>query len=206
MSAASPLPNRPPGTERPLWIAYGCACAVAWLLYVLAGAEFQRGLWQLWQAVYQATLSLWPPMLLGVAVFPWVRRAQAGQAAARCGSRHATPRVRWRLAAAWQACDYGVSWLLYGQVYANVMLMQTVLWRAIWGVIAYAAIRHRVHRVAAGAPCPGRVAGGRAGRVGAGAGGTRGDQREVESALPVQHAELADRAHPQGRASPSWNR
>ena len=39
------------GSRRSLWIAYACACAVAWLLYVLAGAEFQRGLWQLWQAV-----------------------------------------------------------------------------------------------------------------------------------------------------------
>ena len=66
------------GSRRQLWIAYACACAVAWLLYVLAGAEFQRGLWQLWQAVYQATLSLWPPMLLGVGVFPWVRRVQDG--------------------------------------------------------------------------------------------------------------------------------
>lgn len=43
------------GSRRALWIAYASACAVAWLLYVLAGAEFQRGLWQLWQAVYQAT-------------------------------------------------------------------------------------------------------------------------------------------------------
>jgi len=57
------------GSRRSLWIAYASACAVAWLLYVLAGAEFQRGLWQVWQAVYQATLALWPPMLLGVAVF-----------------------------------------------------------------------------------------------------------------------------------------
>ena len=55
-------------SRRSLWIGYACACAVAWLLYVLAGAEFQRGLWMLWQAVYQATLALWPPMLLGVAV------------------------------------------------------------------------------------------------------------------------------------------
>src|SRR3954470_12816462 len=76
-------PAHATGSSRPLWTAYASACAIAWLLYVLAGAEFQRGLWQLWQAVYQATLALWPPMTLGVAVFPWVLRLQdAGQGVA----------------------------------------------------------------------------------------------------------------------------
>ena len=139
MSDASLLPDPPPAGQRPLWIAYGCACVVAWLLYVLAGAEFQRGLWQLWQAVYQATIALWPPMVLGVAVLPWVRRVQGG------GGGPALEIVQHVVGAlvfgaAWQACDYAVSTLLVGRVYANVMLAQTVLWRAIWGVIAYAAI------------------------------------------------------------------
>ena len=51
--------------DRKAWAAYFGACLLAWLLYVLAGTEFQRGLWQLWEAVYQATLTLWPPMVLG---------------------------------------------------------------------------------------------------------------------------------------------
>jgi hypothetical protein len=128
-----------PGTQRPLWIAYGSGCGVAWLLYVLAGAEFQRGLWQLWQAVYQATLSLWPPMVLGVGVFPWVRRMQTGQGrTAMEVVLHVVGALLF--GAAWQACDYAVSAILYGPNYANVTLVQTVLWRAIWGVIAYAAI------------------------------------------------------------------
>jgi signal transduction histidine kinase len=129
-----------PGSRRSLWIGYASACGVAWLLYVLAGAEFQRGLWQLWQAVYQATLALWPPMALGVAVFPWVLRLQeAGQGvAAREVALHVVGALLF--GAAWQACDYAVSTLLYGRLYANVNLEQTVLWRAIWGVIAYAAI------------------------------------------------------------------
>ncbi len=134
-----PTPPADAASRRPLWIAYGCACAVAWLLYVLAGAEFQRGLWQLWQAVYQATLALWPPMLLGVAVFPWVRRIQAGQGGSVLEVvLHVVGAIAF--GAAWQACDYTVSALLYGRGYANGMLVQTVLWRAIWGVIAYAAI------------------------------------------------------------------
>jgi len=129
-----------PGHRRSLWIGYASACGVAWLLYVLAGAEFQRGLWQLWQAVYQATLALWPPMTLGVAVFPWVLRLQdAGHGApAREVALHVVGALVF--GAAWQACDYVVSTLLYGHLYANVNLEQTVLWRAIWGVIAYAAI------------------------------------------------------------------
>jgi hypothetical protein len=134
------VPSTPePAGRRPLWIAYGCACGVAWLLYVLAGAEYQRGLWQLWQAVYQATLSLWPPMVLGVGVLPWVRRIQDGQAGtAAAVALHAVGALAFGVA--WQACDYSVSAILYGRVYANVTLVQTVLWRAIWGVIAYAAI------------------------------------------------------------------
>jgi hypothetical protein len=134
----APSPTDAAG-RRSLWVAYACACALGWLLYVLAGAEFQRGLWQLWQAVYQATLALWPPMLLGVAVFPWVRRIQSGGAGmAAAVALHAGGALAFGIA--WQACDYVVSALLYGRTYANVMLVQTVLWRAIWGVIAYAAM------------------------------------------------------------------
>ncbi|MEO5689725.1 MAG: histidine kinase [Burkholderiaceae bacterium] len=128
-----------PGNQRPLWIAYASACVVAWLLYVLAGAEFQRGLWQLWSAVYQATLSLWPPMVLGVGVFAWVRRLQAGPGGTPFEvAMHGIGALAF--GAGWQACDYAVSAVLYGPNYAKVMLLQTVLWRAIWGVIAYAAI------------------------------------------------------------------
>ena len=119
----SPVLSAPePDGRRPLWIAYGCACGVAWLLYVLAGAEFQRGLWQLWQAVYQATLSLWAPMVLGVGVLPWVRRIQHRQAGtAAAVALHAAGALVF--GAAWQACDYAVSAILYGHVYANVTLV-----------------------------------------------------------------------------------
>jgi hypothetical protein len=106
---------------------------------VLARAELQRGLWQLGQAVYQSTLSLRPPMVLGVGVFPWVRRLQAGQGGTAV---EVLRQVAGALVfgAGWQARDYAVSAILYGPGYANVMLVQTVLWRAIWGAIAYAAI------------------------------------------------------------------
>ena len=139
MSESPLLPAARAGTPRQLWIGYACACVLAWLLHVLAGAEFQRGLWQLWQAVYQATLSLWPPMLLGVAVFPWVRWAQGGAGGPALEAvRHGAGALAFGLA--WEACDYAAAWLLYGRTYANAVLVQNALWRAVWGVIAYAAI------------------------------------------------------------------
>jgi hypothetical protein len=79
---------------------------------------------------------------------------QAGQGgtASRCAC---TPSARC-CSALWQACDYAVFALLFGATYANVMLVQTVLWRAIWGVVAYAAIATGLHRLAAGARAPAR--------------------------------------------------
>ena len=64
------------GSRRRFWLAYGGACLLTWLLYVVAGLDYQRGqqgVWQLWSAVYEATLTLWAPMLMGVLVYPWVR-------------------------------------------------------------------------------------------------------------------------------------
>ena len=80
-----PTSSAEPGGRRALWIGYASACAVAWLLYVLAGAEFQRGLWQLWQAVYQATLALWPPMLLGLPKSSAIAASAAWRACASTG-------------------------------------------------------------------------------------------------------------------------
>jgi len=139
MSAPGALPPRESASDRRLWFTYGGACLLAWLLYVLAGAEFQRGLWQLWEAVYQATLSLWPPMLLGIAVYPWVRMLQRGEfSSAGIAVLHTVAALVFGLL--WQLCEFTSSWLLFGSEHASAVLMQTVLWRAIWGVVVYAAI------------------------------------------------------------------
>jgi hypothetical protein len=128
-----------PASNRRMWLAYGGACLLAWLLYVLAGAEFQRGLWQLWEAVYQATLSLWPPMVLGMAVYPWVRRLQRREfAPAATLALHAVAALLF--GALWQLCELGTAWFLFGADHASAVFRQTVLWRAIWGVVVYAAI------------------------------------------------------------------
>ncbi|HET7792443.1 MAG TPA: histidine kinase, partial [Rhizobacter sp.] len=133
------LPPHSPAEARRLWLAYAGACLLAWLLYVLAGAEFQRGLWQVWGAVYQATLSLWPPMLLGVAVFPWVRWLQQRELApAALLALHAAAALAF--GALWQLGEFTLSRWLYGADHASAVFTQTVLWRAIWGVVVYSAI------------------------------------------------------------------
>src|ERR1700745_1576257 len=107
--------------DRKAWAPYFGACLLAWLLYVLAGAEFQRGLWQLWEAIYQASLSLWAPMLLGAFVYPWVRALQRrGLATGAALALHALAALVF--GALWQAGDYLVSWWLYGHAHAYATL------------------------------------------------------------------------------------
>ena len=135
----STAPDLAPGSDRRLWFAYAGGCVLAWLLYVLAGTEFQRGLWQLWEAVYQASFSLWAPMLLGAAVYPWVRALQ--RRALSAGASLALHGLAALLfGALWQAGEFVLALRLYGAPHAVATLGQTILWRAIWGVVVYSAI------------------------------------------------------------------
>ena len=103
----------------------------------MAGAEWQRGPWRLWEAAYEATLNLWAPMLLGAAVHPWVRWLQ-----------RQPPRWHWLLhtlaallfGVAWQALEFALAWALFGSEHAIASWQQRVLWRAVWGVFAYVAL------------------------------------------------------------------
>ena len=134
-----PAPAPEADSKRRLWLAYAGLCLLAWMLYAMAGAELQRGLWQLWAAAYQATLSLWPPMLLGVAVFPWLgwlQRKAPGLPVLLLA--HAGAALLF--AALWQVGEIGVAWWLFGREHALATLMQTILWRAIWGVFVYLAL------------------------------------------------------------------
>jgi signal transduction histidine kinase len=125
--------------DRRAWLAYVGACLLAWLLYVLAGTEFQRGLWQFWQAVHQATLSLWPPMLLGILIYPWVRALQRQDhgLVPEIGL-HTLAALAFGLA--WLGCEYLTARWLYGADHAHALLRQTALWRLLWGGVVYAAI------------------------------------------------------------------
>lgn len=127
----------PPSANRRLWLAYGGLCLLSWMLYAMAGVELQSGSWQIWVAVYQATLNLLPPMLLGPLVWHWARWQQGRGLPAQL-ALHGLGALMF--AAAWQALEYGVAWLLFGPDHARATLQQTVLWRGIWGVFVYVAL------------------------------------------------------------------
>lgn len=135
MHAPSPAEPR----DRPLWLAYAGLCALCWLLYAMAGAEWQRGGWRLWEGAYEATWSLGPPIVLGLAGLPWVRwlrrrpRSRWQRAAAHVAGATA-------LAAGWQLLDYAAAALLFGAAHAQATFEQHVLWRALWGVFVYTAL------------------------------------------------------------------
>ncbi len=124
-----------------LWWAYAGLCALSWMLYAMAGAEWQRGPWRLWEAAYEATLNLWAPMLLGAAVFPWVRwlqRAPGVRGPLVQGLLHTLAALAF--GAAWQALEFVLAWTLFGPEHAVASWQQRVLWRAVWGVFAYGAL------------------------------------------------------------------
>ena len=79
-SHASPLhePHAAAATrgDRRLWLGYAGLCLLCWLLYAIAGRDADRGSWQVWETVYEATWNLAPPMLLGTLALPWVRWLQ----------------------------------------------------------------------------------------------------------------------------------
>ncbi len=136
MPRSSPSPAE---SNHKLWLAYAGLCLLSWMLYAMAGTELQRGIWQLWGGVYQATLSLWPPMLLGVTVLPWVGWLQRrGLGAPASLSLHALAALLF--AALWQGLEFLTAWWLFGADHAQATLQQLVLWRAIWGVFVYIAL------------------------------------------------------------------
>jgi hypothetical protein len=132
-------PARPAAADRRLWWAYAGACVLAWLLHILAGMDFQRGSWQAWEAVYEATWTTWPAVLAGAAVWPWVRWLQRRRlsAPALVGC-HVVAALVFGLM--WQALEYAAAFWLFGAAHARAVLLQTLLSRQIVGVLVYAGI------------------------------------------------------------------
>lgn len=128
-----------PASHRRLWLAYAGLCVVCWTLYAMASAEWLRGSWRLWEAIYEATWNLVPPMLLGVAVLPWVRLLQRRTWNAPLTLiAHALAALAF--AAIWHAIDYGLAWALFGPEHAAATFEQQVLWRTAWAVFIYTAL------------------------------------------------------------------
>ncbi len=122
-----------------LWLSYAGLCLLCWGLYAMAGTDWQRGGWRLWEGVYEATLNLSAPMVVGLLTLPWVRWLQGRPASgvARLGLHALGVAVFIFL---WLALEVGLAWLLFGTEHASALLEQRVLWRAVWGVFVYLAL------------------------------------------------------------------
>ena len=71
MPPAHALPQRRP--FRRLWLAYALLCLMCWLLYAVAGTDWQRDAGRFWFGLYEATWNLGPAFLLGPLAWPWTR-------------------------------------------------------------------------------------------------------------------------------------
>ena len=137
--SSTPNPATAPQGERGLWWAYGGLCLLCWGLYAMAGTDWQRGGWRLWEGAYEATLNLVTPMLLGLLALPWVRWLQRQP-------RRGVQRLALHVIGAasfsllWLLLEFSLAWLLFGGAHASALLEQRVLWRAVWGVFVYLAL------------------------------------------------------------------
>jgi Histidine kinase len=138
-----PMPTLAPSTRpvsnRRLWLAYGLLCVLAWLLYAVAGTDWQRGTRTFWEGLYEATWSLGPGLVLGPLVFPWTRWTHDRLPGP-------LPRLAWHGVAAvvfvmlWQGLVFAWAGLLFGLPHARATFEQGVVWRAAWGVVVYSAL------------------------------------------------------------------
>ena len=129
--------DRPRGPRGRLGLAYAGLCLLSWLLYAMAGTEWQRGAWRLWEAAYEATLNLWAPMLMGALAYPWVRWLQPRPLLLRL-LLHAAAALLF--GALWLGLEFGLAWLLFEPEHAMAQLQQHLVWRAVFGVFVYTAL------------------------------------------------------------------
>jgi LytS/YehU family sensor histidine kinase len=78
-------------------------------------------------------------MVLGIAVFPWVRALQ-GRELPPAGALALHALAALLFGALWQAGEFTTAWLLYGVDHARAVWAQTLLWRTLWGLLVYAAV------------------------------------------------------------------
>jgi anti-sigma regulatory factor (Ser/Thr protein kinase) len=133
-SAATRLPG-----QRGLLAGYAALCLLCGVLYAMAGTEWQRGAWQLWDGAYEAVWNLAPPMAIGLLALPWVRWLQRRpRNTASLLLLHGLGALAFVLL--WQGTDYLLAHAFYGADHAQATLEQRVLWRAMWGVFGYLAL------------------------------------------------------------------
>jgi hypothetical protein len=143
MHRPEPLSPRPEATtasgQRSLWVTYAGLCVLCWGLYAMAGTDWQRGGWRVWEGVYEATLNLSAPMLAGLLTLPWVRWLHSMRPAPLLlAGLHVLGAATFIVL--WLALELGLAWALFGGDHARALLEQRVLWRAVWGVFVYLAL------------------------------------------------------------------
>ncbi len=136
-NAGTSAGTTPAAPRKRLGLAYAGLCLLSWLLYAMAGAEWQRGVWRLWEAAYEATLNLWAPMLLGALAFPWVRWLQPRPLLLRL-LLHAVAALLF--GGLWLALEFALAWWLFEPEHAIAQLQQRLVWRAVFGVFVYTAL------------------------------------------------------------------
>jgi signal transduction histidine kinase len=128
-----------PGPQPRLWMGYALAGLLGWLLYGVASTDWQRGSRTLLDGLYEATWNLGPALLLGPAVWPWVRGlATRGWPWRARFVAHAVAAVLFVLC--WQALQALLASALFGVPHALAELQQSLVWRSVWGVVLYAAL------------------------------------------------------------------
>lgn len=138
-SSTHRLDPAPAPSDRRVWLAYAGLCLLCWTLYGVAGTDWLRGSDRLWDAFYEATWNLAPPMLLGMALLPWSRalqrkpRAQPATVAAHLLAALA-------FAVMWHALDFALAWWFFGIDHASATLEQHLVWRTAWAALVYIAI------------------------------------------------------------------
>jgi signal transduction histidine kinase len=122
-----------------LWFGYASLSLLCWVLYAVAGTDWVRGSWRLWESAYEASWNLGPPILLGTLALPWVRWLQRRERtpAARLGA-HIFGALAF--AALWQLLDFFLSSWFYGRDHAVATFEQRLVWRSAWAVFIYTAL------------------------------------------------------------------
>ena len=138
-TSPSPVAFAPLGGRRGLLAGYGALCLLCWLLYAMAGTDWQRGELRFWDGVYEATWNLGPPLLLGLLALPWARwLQQRAPGTLEALAWHALAVAVF--VAAWQAIEFGSALYFFGHAHALATFEQRVLWRAVWGLFVYLAL------------------------------------------------------------------
>jgi len=126
-------------SDRRVWLAYAGLCLLCWTLYGVAGADWQRGADPIWDALYEATWNVGPPMLLGAAGLPWSRALQRRRwPAPALLVAHAVGALVFALA--WHGLDFALAVGFFGLDHARATLEQQLVWRTAWAVLVDTAI------------------------------------------------------------------